>query len=701
MQNAVGLVVALSLFAAYRMFRARRPGDRPLIGVALLLAAGGGVHLVFDEPISGIAVTVAGLLVGLVPPYLAVAAQLARLRGESRLSLALERAAVVLQPGALRRLQYRMARVLRQAGTGAVPPDEAVRRLAEAESLAGPQAAPTIVEAIFRLHALRGDWRGLVARFERVGMSPEVLAGLPFGALALLVRAHCETGDTATAAAIVDHMAAALAGDQPHARAPGESGELPDAYLDRARVTLLAFLGADPSRFLARGSALRPLFTAADREALVARARRVPTPGTWSPDAARIESLWGVLSIGKRLPTFLTSFQAPAPASAALAAASGAVLVAVMATGSSLDAGHLLRAGACLADPVRQGDTWRLFTSMFLHGGPVHLLVNAAFLIQVGNLAERLMGPWRFLAVYLVSGLAGAAAAVGFGDPVVMVGASGAISGIFGAGAVMVFANRGRLPARWVNRNLGAFLLTFLANLLLGLALPMVSLSAHGGGFAAGIATTALLLPARRMPRALRHAGAVLVAVAWMAAAVAGVRGVTGSWGRPIVDLVPLRQATVQVVSRSESGVASRATMAIAHPATWARVARKELPGAPPGWLGAKGQLYRVDASCGVRWVLEGPDGAVPIAPGDAAALRRFVILANQDAAAGLSIIEGPSGWVLVERDDGDGGVSTTAHKVFPAGAVHLGYRFEPQGRDRELLPRMLERTRLERCESP
>lgn len=702
MQQVVGVVVALSLLAAYRLLRGGRPGDRPLIALSVGMAALGSVHLVFQEPLSGIAAAVAGLLVGIVPPYLAMPAQLARLRGEGRLALWLERAAVLFQPGAVRRLHHRIAHVLHLARRGVIDPNEAMRRLGAAESLAGVQSASPIVEAVFRLHADRSDWHGLVGRVARVGISDEVLAGLPFGALDLLVRACCETGDLETGSRVVDHMAAALAENRPHARSVGESGEFPDACLDRARLTLLAFLGADPSRFLGRGSALRPLFKPSDREMLVQRARAMPLPGNWSPGTGRIESLWNALTVQKRLPTFLTGFQAPAPASAALAVVCAAILVLLMVTGSSMDPTHLLRAGACLGDRIREGETWRLFTAMFLHGGPVHLAVNAAFLIQIGNLAERLMGPWRFLAVYLVAGLVGSVTVVGMGGTLVMVGASGAISGIFGAGAVMVWANRSRLPARWVNRNLTAFGLTFLANLALGLALPMVSLSAHGGGFAAGIVTTALLLPVRRLPVVLRRAGVVLLAMGWILVTVAGIQGVGRTWGLSPAELVPIRVATVRVPGNSDAGTPVQAILLVGHPATWARVSRTELPGAPPGWLGAGGQLYRVDASCGRLLSPTGGGGeAAPVPPGDAEALLAFVRRANEGNLEGLKLASGPPGFVLVERSDPDGGVSVTAHRVFTAGMVHLGYRFEPGSRDRELLPGMLERTRLERCETP
>ena len=82
---------------------------------------------------------------------------------------------------------------------------------------------------------------------------------------------------------------------------------------------------------------------------------------------------------------------------------------------------------------------YTLFTSMFLHGGWLHLLGNMWFLWLFGNNVEDIMGHGRFVVFYLVSGLVAAAAQV-LVDPssaVPMVGASGAISGVMGAYIVL------------------------------------------------------------------------------------------------------------------------------------------------------------------------------------------------------------------------------------------------------------------------
>ena len=89
---------------------------------------------------------------------------------------------------------------------------------------------------------------------------------------------------------------------------------------------------------------------------------------------------------------------------------------------------------ACVVDrePI---NILTLLTSMFLHGGWGHLLGNAIFFWVFGNNIEDSMGPGRFLAFYLICGLAAAATHVLMqpASPVPTVGASGAISGVLGA----------------------------------------------------------------------------------------------------------------------------------------------------------------------------------------------------------------------------------------------------------------------------
>jgi membrane associated rhomboid family serine protease len=91
--------------------------------------------------------------------------------------------------------------------------------------------------------------------------------------------------------------------------------------------------------------------------------------------------------------------------------------------------------------PAPTAPTWlTLFTSMFMHGGLLHLGGNMLFLWIFGNNVEDSMGPLKFLAFYLVSGLAatGLQVAMDPGSTVPSLGASGAIAGVLG-GYLLLF----------------------------------------------------------------------------------------------------------------------------------------------------------------------------------------------------------------------------------------------------------------------
>lgn len=89
-----------------------------------------------------------------------------------------------------------------------------------------------------------------------------------------------------------------------------------------------------------------------------------------------------------------------------------------------------------------------LLTSLFLHAGWVHLVLNLTFLLWVGRHVEIAVGRWLFILLYALSGIAGGLLQVVISplstEPVV--GASGAIAGIFGAYAILF--SRSRAGAR-------------------------------------------------------------------------------------------------------------------------------------------------------------------------------------------------------------------------------------------------------------
>ncbi len=142
--------------------------------------------------------------------------------------------------------------------------------------------------------------------------------------------------------------------------------------------------------------------------------------------------------------------------------------------------------GANYGPAVRDGQYWRLVTSMFLHGGWLHLLLNSWALYQLAGLFEILLGSSRLLLVYFVSGIAGSIASV-LWTHVPSVGASGAIFGVLGALIAFLGRRRERLTPQAKSLLMQ---LVFWAglNVFLGMSSPMIDNAAHLGGCAAGLA---------------------------------------------------------------------------------------------------------------------------------------------------------------------------------------------------------------------
>ncbi len=153
--------------------------------------------------------------------------------------------------------------------------------------------------------------------------------------------------------------------------------------------------------------------------------------------------------------------------------------------GGPSDLRVLLNFGANLGPLVVAGDLWRLVASIFLHANWLHLAVNGYALWMLGRNIEAFYGPWAFLFIFVMSGVAGsvasAVASVG-----ISVGASGGIFGLLGASIVFAFRFRGVLPPR-VTRVMGTALLPWVAlNIVFGIFVPRIDLWAHGGGFLGG-----------------------------------------------------------------------------------------------------------------------------------------------------------------------------------------------------------------------
>jgi membrane associated rhomboid family serine protease len=141
-------------------------------------------------------------------------------------------------------------------------------------------------------------------------------------------------------------------------------------------------------------------------------------------------------------------------------------------------------------------EPWRAITSVFLHSTSlfVHIILNMYTLWIFGRLLEPMLGRTRFLALYLISGLAGSVGVVVFAAPTTQVlGASGAIFGLMGAFVV-------------IQRRLGGNMTQLYILLAINLAIGFVpganiSWQAHLGGLIGGAAVGLILLETRNRSR--------------------------------------------------------------------------------------------------------------------------------------------------------------------------------------------------------
>jgi rhomboid protease GluP len=151
----------------------------------------------------------------------------------------------------------------------------------------------------------------------------------------------------------------------------------------------------------------------------------------------------------------------------------------------SLDAIDLLR-----------GQWWRLLSTCFVHIGLIHLLMNMYMLFAFGKQVEQMWGHWRYLVIYLVSGLGGSCLVETYAPEQGLAGASGALCGLVTAAGVWIFLNRRYLPRSVVQRFRAGFISTILLIVFISL-LPGVSGLGHLGG-AIGGALAAFLLNFQR-----------------------------------------------------------------------------------------------------------------------------------------------------------------------------------------------------------
>ena len=146
------------------------------------------------------------------------------------------------------------------------------------------------------------------------------------------------------------------------------------------------------------------------------------------------------------------------------------------------------------------GEWWRMLTSMFLHSGVGHLLGNMWWLWVVGKITERIFSTRTLLALYFLTGLAGALTSLAVHPEIHSAGASGAIFGITGVAIGALWL--GRLPASLLRLSWRLWPLLIFTGLSLygGATNPRIDNTAHVGGLLSGLLLGILL--SKRMDHA-------------------------------------------------------------------------------------------------------------------------------------------------------------------------------------------------------
>ncbi len=154
----------------------------------------------------------------------------------------------------------------------------------------------------------------------------------------------------------------------------------------------------------------------------------------------------------------------------------------------------LYNSGVLTPTGLMQGRWITLITSMFLHGGILHLLCNMISLYYVGTMIEGVFGPVRYLILYFVAGIVGGLVSMGvmisagnlnYG----VVGASGAIFGLFGVYAYLLFREH-QSPVVLLHApsldDLKGIVGLVVLNIIIGLQ-PGIAMEAHIGGLVGGL----------------------------------------------------------------------------------------------------------------------------------------------------------------------------------------------------------------------
>lgn len=181
----------------------------------------------------------------------------------------------------------------------------------------------------------------------------------------------------------------------------------------------------------------------------------------------------------------------------------------------------LIAYGAKYNPAIINGEWWRIVSSMFLHIGTLHLLMNMIALYYIGTAVERIYGHLRFTIIYFLAGIFGGFASFML-NPFVAAGASGAIFGLFGA--LLFFGVRHR---QLFFRTMGWNLLFVIGlNIAFGIFVPQVDNGAHMGGLVGGFIASVLVQLPKNKKITLQTSAFLVFVAAVISMGVMGVQGI-------------------------------------------------------------------------------------------------------------------------------------------------------------------------------
>lgn len=185
-----------------------------------------------------------------------------------------------------------------------------------------------------------------------------------------------------------------------------------------------------------------------------------------------------------------------APVTLALVAINVVVFALMALSGAgllSVDGEAAVRWGSNLGALTVNGQWWRLFTSMFIHFGLMHVAFNMFALYQTGRMVERMYGSAHFALLYVFAGLSGSMVSILWHPQNNSAGASGAIFGVFGGLLAFILKPGNAVPPAIINEHRNSTLGFIGFNLLYGFSQANIDNGAHLGGLLGGLVFGLLL----------------------------------------------------------------------------------------------------------------------------------------------------------------------------------------------------------------